>query len=397
MSKIKKRHFLDYGILIPYIILCVLGLLMVYSTTSISTSAESAASASEALKQLAFWILSLIAIFFIYRLKIDVLKNQRMIILAIAVMVFLLVLVLFMDPVNGARGWITIPGGLGTIQPAEYFKVVVIWYLAFVLSRRQEMIQKDFKQSINRPLLMLGALTLLIVIQPDLGNTAIIVLLMMIMVLASGINYWYSIIIGLGGILASVGVIQFILHFGENIIPQRFQYVYDRFAIFTNPFVDELNNGHQLTNGYYAMFNGGLFGLGLGNSIQKRGFLSAAQTDYIFAILMEELGLIVALLVLGLLIFMIARILLVGIRARSSFNSLMCIGIASLFIIQIFINLGGISGIIPLTGITFPFISQGGSSLLCLSICVGIALNISADEKRQRFMEDIQQQAIAVK
>ncbi|MHC5374793.1 FtsW/RodA/SpoVE family cell cycle protein [Enterococcus sp. LJL120] len=397
MSKIKKRHFLDYGILIPYIILCVLGLLMVYSTTSISTSAESAASASEALKQLAFWILSLIAIFFIYRLKIDVLKNQRMIILAIAVMVFLLVLVLFMDPVNGARGWITIPGGLGTIQPAEYFKVVVIWYLAFVLSRRQEMIQKDFKQSINRPLLMLGALTLLIVIQPDLGNTAIIVLLMMIMVLASGINYWYSIIIGLGGILASVGVIQFILHFGESIIPQRFQYVYDRFAIFTNPFVDELNNGHQLTNGYYAMFNGGLFGLGLGNSIQKRGFLSAAQTDYIFAILMEELGLIVALLVLGLLIFMIARILLVGIRARSSFNSLMCIGIASLFIIQIFINLGGISGIIPLTGITFPFISQGGSSLLCLSICVGIALNISADEKRQRFMEDIQQQAIAVK
>ncbi|WP_265457408.1 FtsW/RodA/SpoVE family cell cycle protein [Enterococcus sp. HY326] len=397
MSKIKKRHFLDYGILIPYIILCVLGLLMVYSTTSISTSAESAASASDALKQLAFWIISLVAIFFIYRLKIDVLKNQRMIILAIAVMVFLLVLVLFMDPVNGARGWITIPGGLGTIQPAEYFKVVVIWYLAFVLSRRQEMIQKDFKQSINRPLLMLGALTLLIVIQPDLGNTAIIVLLMMIMVLASGINYWYSIIIGLGGILASVGVIQFVLHFGENIIPQRWQYVYDRFAIFSNPFVDDLNTGHQLANGYYAMFNGGLFGLGLGNSIQKRGFLSEAQTDYIFAILMEELGLIVALLVLALLIFMIARILLVGIRARSPFNSLMCIGIASLFIIQIFINLGGISGIIPLTGITFPFISQGGSSLLCLSICVGIALNISADEKRQRFMEDIQQQAIAVK
>lgn len=391
MSKIKKRHFLDYGILIPYIILCVLGLLMVYSTTSIATSASSTASARQAISQLAFWVISLIAIFIIYRMKIDIIKNQRMILIVMAVIGVLLIAVLFMEPVNGARGWIQIPGGIGTIQPAEYFKVVVIWYLAFILSRRQDSIQQSFKDSIKRPILLLSAMTFLVVIQPDLGTTTIIVLLMMVMLLASGINYWYAILVGAGGVLVSFGVIQFVLHFGEQLIPARWQYVYDRFAIFSNPFIDDLNAGHQLANGYYAMFNGGLFGRGLGNSIQKRGFLSEAQTDYIFAIVMEELGLIVALLVLGLLIFMIARILLVGIRARNSFNSMMCIGIASLFIIQIFINLGGISGIIPLTGITFPFLSQGGSSLLCLSICVGLALNISADEKRQRFLEELEQ------
>lgn len=390
MPKIKKHHFLDYGILIPYVILCIIGLIMVYSSTSYRQMSLDLNIARPAIMQLVFWIISLFAIAVIYRMKIDVIKNQRIIMLATAVIGLLLIVVLFMDPVNGARGWIELPVG-GTIQPAEYFKIIVIWYLAFILSRRQDTIQTNFKESIQRPVILLCSMTFLIAIQPDLGSSAIIIMLMIIMLLSSGVNYMYSLVIGGGGILASAGIIQFILHFGEVLIPERFLYVYDRFATFSNPFIDELGNGHQMVNGYYAMFNGGLWGLGLGNSIQKKGFLSEAQTDYIFAIVMEEMGLVASLLILALLIFMIIRILLVGIRARSSFNSMMCIGIASLFLIQIFVNLGGISGVIPLTGITFPFLSQGGSSLLCLSICVGLALNISADEKRQRFMLALEQ------
>ena len=135
------------------------------------------------------------------------------------------------------------------------------------------------------------------------------------------------------------------------------------------------------------MFNGRLFGLGLGNSIQKKGFLSfAASTDFIFAIVVEELGLIGAIFILGLLLFLVGRIILIGIRSNDAFNSMICLGVGSLFLIQIFINLGGITGLIPLTGITFPFFSQGGSSLIVLSACVGLVLNISADEKKKKLM-----------
>ena len=138
-----------------------------------------------------------------------------------------------------------------------------------------------------------------------------------------------------------------------------------------------------MVNGYYAMFNGGLFGRGLGNSIQKKGFLQEAQTDFIYAIVVEELGVIMGILILALLFFMITRIILVGTRSKDQFNSLLCIGIGAMFLVQVFVNLGGITGVIPLTGITFPFLSQGGSSLLMLSICIGFVLNISADEKRK--------------
>ncbi|MDU6919264.1 MAG: FtsW/RodA/SpoVE family cell cycle protein, partial [Enterococcus faecalis] len=142
--------------------------------------------------------------------------------------------------------------------------------------------------------------------------------------------------------------------------------------------------GHQLANSYYAISNGGWFGKGLGNSVQKKGFLPEAHTDFIFAITLEELGIIGGLAILGLLMFMIARIILVGVRSKKPFNSLMCIGIGTMLLIQVFINVGGITGIIPLTGITFPFLSQGGNSLLIISIAVAFVLNISADETRQK-------------
>lgn len=116
----------------------------------------------------------------------------------------------------------------------------------------------------------------------------------------------------------------------------------------------------------------------------RKRLLPEAHTDFIFAITLEELGIIGGLAILGLLMFMIARIILVGVRSKKPFNSLMCIGIGTMLLIQVFINVGGITGIIPLTGITFPFLSQGGNSLLIISIAVVFVLNISADETRQK-------------
>jgi cell division protein FtsW len=382
-TKIKKRHFLDYSILIPYLILTVIGLIFVYSSTSYLLITNDISPTSLVMNQGIFWVLSLIVISLMYKMKTDVLKSQQLIIFATYLIFILLIVVMFIgDEINGAKGWIRI--GSFTMQPAEYLKIMVVWYLSYILSKRQETIQDNFVNDMKRPLMLVFAMIFLVAIQPDMGNAAIITLLAVILLLASGVNWLYSLIIGGTGIAGSFLAIEFMTHFGEAILPERLQYITSRFESFKNPFKYELDQGHQMVNGYYAMFNGGWFGRGLGNSIEKKGFLSEAHTDFIFSIVIEEVGLIGALIILAVLIFMIARIFLVGIRSKKPFNSLICIGLGSLLLLQVFINLGGILGIIPLTGITFPFLSQGGNSLLVLSVSVAFALNISADEKRTK-------------
>ncbi|EOH90166.1 FtsW/RodA/SpoVE family cell cycle protein [Enterococcus pallens] len=382
-SKIRKRHFLDYSILIPYLILSVVGLIFVYSSTSYIQIVRGADPTYFVTNQAIFWVLSLIVITLMYKMKTDVLKSQQLIVFSTLIIFLLLILTPFIgEEINGAKGWLNFFGF--SLQPAEYLKIMVVWYLSYILSKRQDTIQDNFWGDMKRPLLLVFFMVLLVVIQPDMGNAAIITLLALVLLLASGVNWFYTVIIGGAGVGLSFIAIEFLIHFGQYIIPSRFQYIVSRFEVFKNPFMDELNQGHQLVNGYYAMFNGGWFGRGLGNSIEKKGFLSEAHTDFIFAIVAEEVGLIGALVILGLLIFMIIRIFLVGIRSKKPFNSLICIGIGSLFLLQVFINLGGLLGLIPLTGITFPFLSQGGNSLLVLSVGVAFALNISADEKRTK-------------
>lgn len=386
-KKIKKRHLLDMSILIPYLILSVIGLIMVFSSTSYFSVTKGISSTSLVKNQLMFWILSLVIIGLMYKMKTKFLRNNALII-GMTILIFaLLIIVLFVgEEINGARGWLKL--GPVSLQPAEYLKIMIVWFLANLFSNRPYVPDKPWLSNMKRALLVPLGMILLVAIQPDLGNAAIILLLGVIMLLASGINWLYSLFLLGGGVLFSAGIIEFIIHFGQKILPEKYLYVYSRFAIFSNPFQDELDKGRQLINGYYAMFNGGLFGRGLGNSLQKKGFLSEAHTDYAFAITMEELGLIVSILILLLLFFLIIRIILVGARSKSPFNTLICYGMASLFLLQIFINLGGITGIIPLTGITFPFLSQGGNSLLVLSVAVAFALNISADEKRSRLEQE---------
>ena len=390
MPEIKKRHLIDYSILIPYFILSIIGLIMVYSTTSSFQIVKGLPPTKLVIGQLQFWILSLITMFFIFKMKTSVYQNKGFIMVSIAVISVLLIAVRFTSlgqVINGSKGWLKI--GSFSMQPAEYLKIMVIWYLAFILGRRQKYIDKDFKKAVCRPIVLVSFLIFLVAIQPDLGNAAILTLLVIVMLLASGINYMYTYIVGGIGIIGSIAVIQGLMRSKGQFIPDRFQYVYNRFAVFLNPFTDERGTGHQLINSYYAISNGGWFGRGLGNSIQKKGFLPEAHSDFVFAIMIEELGLIVSMLVLALLLFMIARIFLVGVRSKKPFNSLMCIGIGTMLLLQIFINIGGLTGIIPLTGVTFPFLSHGGNSLLVVSISIAFVLNISADEKKQKINQEI--------
>ena len=385
-NRVKKKLYMDYGILIPYLILSILGIIMVYSASSPKLAMLGQNAGKDAIKQAGFFIVSLIGITFIYQMKTKVFQNKKFIMFAIGIISAMLILTKFShlgQSGGGADGWLNIAGI--TLQPAEFLKIVIIWYLAYILSRRQEKINQNFKDAALKPLVLIGGLIFLVLIQPDNGGAVILALIAGIMVFASGVNYLYTAIAIGGGVVGSYLLIKFISFTGGAIFPGRFQYVYNRFRTFSDPFVDPLGDGHQMINSYFAMINGGWFGLGIGNSIQKKGYLSAAQTDFMFSIVIEELGLVMAIIILGILLFLILRIFRIGIKSKNTFNSMMCIGIAGMILIQAFINIGGITGIIPLTGVTFPFLSSGGSSLITLSVGIGFALNISADEKKKQY------------
>ncbi len=240
--------------------------MMVYSTTSYVLLENGQNPGSQALFQLTFWLISLFLIAFIYKLKTNVLKNKKTVAVALLSVIVLLLVAFVFSPVNGAYGWIQIPG-MGTIQPAEFLKIVIIWFLATILAQQQSQVQHHFLYSIRGSLIAAFIPTLILMFYPDFGNAAIIVLLIIVMLLASGVNYVYTLYTGLIGIFGSILAI-----FGVNTIGKYFlpDYVLSRFAVFRNPFIDEYGDGYQMIHGYYALFNGGLFGRGLGNSIQKK-------------------------------------------------------------------------------------------------------------------------------
>ena len=398
--KIEKRHLLNYSILIPYLILSIIGLIVVYSTTSALAIQSGVSSIRMVRTQGLFFIFSLLTIALIYKFRLDFLRNKKVLAFVIFIEVILLILSRFItDTVNGAHGWLTI-AGMFSIQPAEYLKVILVWYLALIFSKRQDEIRDYDYQALTHnewipknlndwrwlTLILIG----IVVIMPDLGNATILALTVLIMITASGVGYrWFTSLLALV-VGASSIVLGSIWIIGVDRVAKIpvFGYVAKRFSAFFNPFNDLSGAGHQLANSYYAMSNGGWFGLGLGNSIEKQGYLPEAHTDFVFAIVIEELGFVGASLILALLFFLILRIILVGIRAKNPFNSMMAIGIGGMILVQTFINIGGISGLIPSTGVTFPFLSQGGNSLWVLSIAIAFVLNIDASEKRAKMEQE---------
>ncbi len=368
--KISKRHLLNYSILVPYILLSVLGLIVVYSTTSASLIQEGTSAFQLVRNQALFWLVSLLLIAVIYKLKLGFLRNERLLFIVMFSELVLLALARLIGiPINGAYGWIKV--GPITVQPAEYLKIIIIWYLAQRFSKQQEEIGVyDFQvltqnQWLPRSfndwrfvlLVMIGSLAIF----PDLGNATILFLVSLLMYSISGIAHrWFATILAILTTLATV-TLTAIKVIGVDKVSKIpvFGYVAKRFSAFFNPFDDVAGAGHQLANSYYAMVNGGWFGLGLGNSIEKRGYLPEAHTDFVFSIVIEEFGFVGASLILALLFFLILRIILVGVRAKDPFNSMVAIGIGGMILIQVFVNIGGISGLIPSTGVTFPFLSQG--------------------------------------
>ncbi|MFC6274630.1 FtsW/RodA/SpoVE family cell cycle protein [Levilactobacillus tangyuanensis] len=380
----RKLKYLDYWLLVPYLILSIFGIVMVYSASADIGSQNGGSPFSYLVKQTIYVIMGLCILAFMTMMNINKLRNKNVLKYAGYVALGSLALLLVMgQTINGAAGWFHL--GPISIQPAEFVKFYVIIWLANVNAKRQDEIQLEgWWATMRWPLIICLGIVGLIFLQPDLGGATINASIIFVMVLASGFNWKGAMLIFGAAFLAVVGVLFPIVVKVSEMGFAKNNYQLQRIVAFINPFEHSQSVGQQLVNSYYALSNGGIFGVGWGNSIQKTGYLPEPNTDFIMAILAEELGLITALGIIALLFLIILRTVLVGIRSNSTYQSLICYGTATYLTVQTLFNLGGVLGMLPITGVTFPFISYGGSSTWTLALVMGVVLNISTRQKHYR-------------
>lgn len=382
-KKISKLHYLDFYILLPYLILCVIGILMVYSSSSYHLLDSELGTASKAIKQTSYFIFSLICMGFMYRINLTIFKKPKiMYFILVLTFLTLILLPLIGTSVGGAKRWINL--GILLFQPSELVPLVLILFLATNLSKNNTLVPfslKDHKGSLLVSLFFM----ILVALQPNIAGASMIFILVAVLFLSSGLSPLFMSLALIGFVaLKRLGTVV-LLSIPTDWMPDKFSYLVTRFEVMQNPFIDPTGKGFQTSNAYYAMHNGGFFGRGLGNSIQKKGFLPAADTDFIFAICIEELGLIFSLVILFLVFFMVGRLFLLAIKSKILYYSYLYIGCGMLLCLQVSVNVGSLLGYIPMTGLTFPFISYGGSSLLILSITLAIALNARGSELREQY------------
>jgi cell division protein FtsW len=276
-----------------------------------------------------------------------------------------LVVVLFSSPVNGTRRWFGV-GGLG-IQPSELAKIGCILFTALVLERRMHRID-DLSYSLLPVGIVTGALVGLILFQPDFGTAVALLLIVTVMVFAAGLSYRYFV----GTLLAMIPVVYLVL--------MAAPYRRERLLIFWDPERDPLGAGFQILQSLIAVGTGGVFGRGLMEGVQKLFYLPEAHTDFIFAVIGEELGLIGATATLACFCLIAWRGTRIALRAQDSFGSFMALGLTAMIVVQAFINMSVVLSLMPTKGIPLPLVSFGGSSLLISLLGMGMLLNISQHE-----------------
>lgn len=377
MTEIKA---IDKWIAVPLFSLIAFSILAVYSASGYSAMRDFGNPNHYLYRQLINIILSLFLATIVYIFPFRMLKNKRFIQLGTLGIFLLLTLVFFFDPHLGAQRWIPLPGF--NVQPSEFAKFFVIWYLAYIFSRNQRGLEYNFKKTIVQPVVLVIFIITLIILQPDTGTAIIIALMVLIIVSASGAPMKYGFLFIISVVIGGGGFLFLIYKIGDKL--PFLSYRYDRFLGLWDPFGYYETHGHQLVNSYYALSRGGLFGVGIGNSVQKTGYLPFPYTDFIIAIIGEELGLIGIFFVLLALGTIIGRSFYLASKSKDSFNSLIFIGVGSMLLVQSLVNLAGVTGLIPITGVTFPFLSYGGSSVMVVSISVALAANASNVERKNK-------------
>lgn len=378
ISQIRKNfHYWDYYLMVPYLVLCMIGIVMVYSASSAIEMQNGGTPTSYLIKQTIYVIMGICCLLFGANYPLKHYRTPRFLRDSTLAMIGMLLFVLVLShAVNGAKGWINL--GVINIQPVEICKIYFILYLSDRMARVRAR-NDHFISSGGGPWLVVALCLLLIVLQPDIGGMAINVMIVAVLFLACDFRWSFGI-----SILLIIPIMCYLLV--EKAVESGLIHGYRmaRFVAFLNPFGNASGSGSQLVNSYYAISNGGVFGSGLGNSVQKMGYLPEPNTDFIMSITSEELGLVGVSVILILLMIIICRMIQIGVRSNSMYEMLLCYSSATFILIEAFFNIGGVLGLLPITGVTFPFISYGGSSMLILSFTVGIIMNISIQQNKQR-------------
>ena len=357
---------IDWTLLISVIVISVFGILMIYSASYIWAEYKYGDALKYVKNQGLFFIVGLILMIIISKIDYKIYLKKSNLILLFCLALLILVLIPGIGTVrNGSRSWFGI-GSFG-IQPSEFTKLGLIIFVSKYLACNEKS-TKNFKGILP----ILGLLVLifgLIMLQPDFGTGTIIVMSIIGLLFVGGVNFKYFIRLGIVGVVGIVGLIL--------AAPYRLS----RILSFLNPWSDPLGSGFQIIQSLYAIGPGGLFGYGIGNSRQKHFFLPEPQTDFMFSIISEELGFLGCVIVVGLFIAICYTGFKISKNCDDKFGKYLAFGIIFQIAFQACLNLMVVVGLIPVTGVTLPFLSYGGSSLLITLCSIGIVLNISRYQK----------------
>jgi cell division protein FtsW len=355
----------DKVLFVTTILLLCVSVVMVYSASAV-LAADRFDDPYRFLMRQALWAtLGLAVLAIAMRIDYRTYKNEAFIWAIVGVVAAMLVAVLFTSPVNGSRRWLGI-GGLG-IQPSELAKIAGVLFTALMLDRRMNRIN-ELTYSLAPIGIVAGGLIGLILLEPDLGTSISLLLIVATMIFAAGLSYRY---ITLAAAMMVPALIALIV-----IEPYR----YKRLVSFMDPYADPLGGGFQSIQARIAVGTGGVFGRGLMEGVQKLFYLPEPHTDFIYAVIGEELGLIGASVILLSFGVIAWRGLRISARAEDRFGSLLALGITTMIAVQAFVNMSVVLGLLPTKGIPLPLVSNGGSSLLVSLLGMGVLLNISQHE-----------------
>lgn len=363
--KIPLSMRIDWTLVCLWFALMSIGLIMV-SSASVSFAAAVYQDAwFFGKRHFIYIIMGLILAMFVVCIPMSVWQKYSGHLLLISL--FLLVIVLIPGigkKVNGSQRWLDL--GVINVQVSEIAKFCAVVFFASFFARRYQELHFGW-QGFLKPLMVIGVFAGLLILEPDLGATVVISATIFAMMFIAGVKLMHFLILIGGG----AGCLTLAIW----LEPYRMQ----RLITFLDPWADQFDTGYQLTQSLIGFGRGEWFGLGLGNSLQKLFFLPEAHTDFIFAIIAEEFGLIGALIIIGLFAALIWRIVIIAkenLAAGKMFSALSCFGIGIVFALQVFINVGVASGLLPTKGLTLPFISYGGSSLLMCSVLMAFVMRV---------------------
>ncbi len=316
-------------------------------------------------KQVMWVVLGLAVLAIAMRIDYRTYRNDAFVWSLLGFVGLALVVVLFSAPVNGTRRWFGV-GGLG-IQPSELAKIGIVLFTALILERRMHRID-ELSYSLLPVGIVTGALVGLILFQPDFGTAVALLLIVAAMIFAAGLPYRYF----LGTMAVMIPA--------AGLVLMAAPYRVERILAFLDPEADPLGTGFQLLQSLIAVGTGGVFGRGLMEGVQKLFYLPEPHTDFIFAVIAEELGLIGATTTLACFCLIAWRGTRIALRAQDSFGSFVALGLTAMIVVQAFINMSVVLGLMPTKGIPLPLVSFGGSSLLISLLGMGMLLNISQHE-----------------